>query len=426
MTLANEAIPQISGMSDGDWSSWVPRPDISSLQADWRPFWHQLIVIGNGFDLECGLASGFADFVRARNLAFEDEETDKENRYGFTRTIWDAILESLGDVNWCDVESAISKWLVSEEDADSGEKDDDNYLSRPLIDDVTDVLRQLGGDWGATLQSPAAYIAYHLVGCSEEAKRWTKEKLLAKTRNDLRTLEQDFASYLRKTVSCNASYEENAQRLIRDIVDDERPNDDELDIKQSVLSFNYTHPELPFSFDGDESAYVNIHGRLGEVAGSNEEIVFGIDGTGLMGNPDILPFTKTYRIMGLNSAGVRKFIYAAHESGISDYGTAVIKFYGHSLGRADYSYFQAIFDSVHLYEGQTRLVFYYRRHSKGEIDSVELAQELERIKTRTMQRVISLLVAYGETLDNRDHGKNLIHKLLIEGRLAVLELPSIV
>ena len=425
MTLVNETISQIPGMLDRDWSSWVPRPNFSPLQADLRPFWHQLIVIGNGFDLECGLASSFADFIRARNLAFEDGGTGKENRYGFTRTIWDVILKSLGDVNWCDVESAISKWLVSEEDAGSGEKDDDNCLSRPLIDDVVDGLCKLSRDWGAILQPHIEMITHHLAGCSEEAGRWTKEKLLAVSQDDLRTLEQDFASYLRKTVSCNASYEENAQRLIRDIVDDERPNDDELDIKQSILSFNYTHPELSLSFDGDESAYVNIHGRLGEVAGSNEEIVFGIDGTGLMSNPGILPFTKTYRIMGLNSADTRKFIHSAHESGFPDYGTAVIKFYGHSLGHADYSYFQAIFDSVHLYEGQTRLVFYYRRHSKGEIDSVELAQELERIKTRTMQQVISLLVAYGETLDNKDHGKNLIHKLLIEGRLAVLELPSI-
>ena len=108
MTLVNETIPQMSGMLDRDWSSWAPRPDFSPLQADLRPFWHQLIVIGNGFDLECGLASSFADFMRARNHAFEDGETDKENRYGFTRTIWDAILESLGDVNWCDVEGAIS------------------------------------------------------------------------------------------------------------------------------------------------------------------------------------------------------------------------------------------------------------------------------------------------------------------------------
>ena len=37
-----------------------------------------------------------------------------------------------------------------------------------------------------------------------------------------------------------------------------------------------------------------------------------------------------------------------------------------------------------------------------------------------------LLDAYGRTLDNKDHGNNLIHKLLIEGRLAVKELPDTV
>ena len=43
-----------------------------------------------------------------------------------------------------------------------------------------------------------------------------------------------------------------------------------------------------------------------------------------------------------------------------------------------------------------------------------------------MSQVIKLLDAYGRTLDNKDHGNNLIHKLLIEGRLAVKELPDTV
>lgn len=35
----------------------------------------------------------------------------------------------------------------------------------------------------------------------------------------------------------------------------------------------------------------------------------------------------------------------------------LIKFYGHSLGTADYSYFQAIFDQIDLYGGNTTLYF---------------------------------------------------------------------
>ena len=36
---------------------------------------------------------------------------------------------------------------------------------------------------------------------------------------------------------------------------------------------------------------------------------------------------------------------------------SLIKFYGHSLGTADYSYFQAIFDQIDLYGGNTTLYF---------------------------------------------------------------------
>ena len=36
-----------------------------------------------------------------------------------------------------------------------------------------------------------------------------------------------------------------------------------------------------------------------------------------------------------------------------------------------------------------------------------------------MNRVTGLLSTYGETLDNVDHGNNLIYRLLLEGRLSV-------
>ena len=43
-------------------------------------------------------------------------------------------------------------------------------------------------------------------------------------------------------------------------------------------------------------------------------------------------------------------------------------------------------------------------------------------RSEMMSKVVSLLTAYGATLENRDHGKNLIHKLLLEGRLSVEEI----
>lgn len=50
-------------------------------------------------------------------------------------------------------------------------------------------------------------------------------------------------------------------------------------------------------------------------------------------------------------------------------------------------------------------------------DRVDLRERNERFKTDLVNAVNKLLVEYGATMSNRDHGKNLMHKLLIEGRL---------
>lgn len=36
--------------------------------------------------------------------------------------------------------------------------------------------------------------------------------------------------------------------------------------------------------------------------------------------------------------------------------------------------------------------------------------------------VTKLISSYGKTLDNKDYGKNLLHKLLLEGRLTLKEI----
>lgn len=81
---------------------------------------HHLIVIGNGFDLSCGLASSFKDFFEPRmrvvdSLVSEEGSCDYEAIKARGLTAWDLILRSRKDmearafnVNWCDVETAIA------------------------------------------------------------------------------------------------------------------------------------------------------------------------------------------------------------------------------------------------------------------------------------------------------------------------------
>ena len=83
-----------------------------------------------------------------------------------------------------------------------------------------------------------------------------------------------------------------------------------------------------------------------------------------------------------------------------------IKFYGHSLNEADYSYFQSIFDYYNLYENtNVSLIFYY---SKG---------------FEQTDKVYQLINTYAKTLSNKDQGNNLTHKLLLENRLKIVEIP---
>lgn len=56
---------------------------------------------------------------------------------------------------------------------------------------------------------------------------------------------------------------------------------------------------------------------------------------------------------------------------------------------------------------------------KGETEKVMV----EKARREVHKNVTKLLAAYGESFDNKDHGKNLMHKLLLEGRLMVRRLP---
>ena len=81
---------------------------------------HHLIVIGNGFDLSCGLASSFKDYFEPRmrvidSLVSEEGFCDYKAIKARGLTAWDLILRSRKDmearafnVNWCDVETAIA------------------------------------------------------------------------------------------------------------------------------------------------------------------------------------------------------------------------------------------------------------------------------------------------------------------------------
>lgn len=399
-----------------------------------RKKWHQLVVIGNGFDLECGLPSRFSDFAATREPMLEsfldfdekivvDDPSLLSDRWPHL-TLWDVLLANEQGLRWYDVEDAIGSWVVPEPE------DEVNIVLRGRLELLCEAIMALTKDkgcvggyfgpdarpveigWGSDsiYHAAARYIcAARGFGSVPDDVDALLDFMLA----ELHRFEGEFGSYLSKEVEHLGTYREDAQKLVFTLLADHCVDEKDFDIRESVLSFNYTRPSEIWRRGNTPIAFTNVHGRSGG------EIVFGIDGSGIMGDERAVSFTKTYRIMGLDPEPMQDIVHPFSASPASG-ETAQIKFYGHSLSEADYSYFQALFDSVKLYEGRTRLIFYYRPHG----DKGSLEEQRRFAREDMMRKVTRLLVTYGNTMDNEDHGDNLIHKLLLEGRLMVLELPQ--
>lgn len=358
---------------------------------------HQLIVIGNGFDLSCDLKSSFSDFHDYR--AKSDLVAHPENT-----TIWDLILKQEKGHNWrwCDVEHQIRRWLYK-----SGQKDPQMLRLPECVLDPSVKPSQ-------TARTNAVY--------SYVLSNWLRDRkldgsvLAALSLADLNRYESYFATYLNDLVQRTPGYLDSAatrmERICRDLVDE-----DGVPPSTSVLSFNYTEPlssNVRLSDALGIDCFCNIHGRASDY---EHGIVFGIDAKGIRPTSVAIPFTKTYRLLAQDPVDFQRVVRPKSSNGAS---MGFIKFFGHSLSEADYSYFQSIFDAVDLYGGDTRLVFYYRPHGKkGETEKVMV----EKARREVHKNVTKLLAAYGESFDNKDHGKNLMHKLLLEGRLMVRRLP---
>ena len=156
---------------------------------------------------------------------------------------------------------------------------------------------------------------------------------------------------------CNANNEYRPFSLLGWMMADGWPVEEKPALSTTVLSFNYTNPFKHSIEKSDAVCIINVHGSL------DEGIIFGIDGTKCADNPLAFPFSKTYRVITAGTDFGEGAVHAAN-GGQLGHETSVVKFFGHSLGEADYAYFQAIFDSVNLYASDTKLVFYYKPHHK--------------------------------------------------------------
>lgn len=234
--------------------------------------------------------------------------------------------------------------------------------------------------------------------------------------DNLRTFEDSFKVYINLIMSdlVYSRDKKSNQKIYKDnflkLIESNEEND------YFLLNFNYTsfswveyeknrkvnHNQNIYFFSRDKIEHriieTNVHGNCREI------VIFGIDQSDLSGDSEIYIFTKTYRKISDSDKLVSNPLPKISE--IDE-----IIFYGHSLSEADYSYFQSIFDYFDIYHSNIVLTFKYSFYGDE--------SEYRKLKKTQLLSVSSLIKSYGNSMDNDELGKNLIHKLLLENRLNV-------
>ena len=393
----------------------------------------QLLIIGNGFDLACGLKSSYKDFFDNYLKAISSTNSKMYWERYFQKTSY--LNNNNDDYSWTDIETQIYIQLQNVEFLI-----ENNLLKYKYYLNEDELKEQINlilteSNKNTTLDSlmNTFYLLYSIFEYSIIDNPLKLNNVLTKIKNDLLKLEKQFTNYLSNEIqNANSKIETNnetattiftensyfiksrilfatlllfhinvndtplsvpsieiLQKFVNSNLLTETLDVDSLSnfgiVENYVLSFNYTKP---FPFPNIR----NIHGNL-----NNWNIIFGIDydkvNTFFSNQPT--QFTKSYRILEnkLNSDMTIP----------SDLNK--ILFYGHGLGEADYSYFQTIFDTVDLYHGNTKLIFFWNNFNDKDQYNIQV------------ERVTNLIEKYGQTFTNKDHGRNLFTKLLLENRI---------
>lgn len=370
----------------------------------------QLVILGNGFDLALGLATSYDDFfkwIKTEDTISTIPPIKEDSSEEETAVLEQQILEDLKTkrVNvwvyyfcqldhtlkgWNNVESVIKDVIIN---------------GSPIAPNVNITIKEYlkHSFFASTLIKNLLNVVYDVIteidktGLSKNLHIYDlkddKTKIYPFLLLELNRFETLFKEYLNSKYFFNKShnykyYKQLAKNLLFKM---------DIDISQNnyhILDFNYTYPIT------NEANINNIHGLLGD-----DNIIFGIDATKVDSNTPYYQFTKESRIMH-NSL---KPTFVKKKADILNKSIKEIKFFGHSLAEADYAYFQSIFDYLNIYDSDVILIFYYGNYLN--VHKAELAEYEHQIQ--------KLLSIYGTTLDNKDHGKNIMTKLMLENRLQI-------
>lgn len=398
------------------------------------------LIIGNGFDLKCGLNTRYYDFFESgdfnkreiedwvnNTLTKYDQSKDSPARtsadspsfnvwslffllcssnigkgykkiegLAFPQEGW-VLAESRNNerMNWCDIESAMSLSLTKKAEAGTPRPKLINGCFVPLWNVVKWAIETLkkstAGVSGLSLQETVLILFMR-----KNETYWSQDSFYPHLLDQLKTFEKAFGTFIEKEIDKgNKPFE--ASKLVSQIIDQEYQvsSQNPRGLLNSIDSFNYSDP---FS---NNSGVFRINGDVSHP-------IFGIDSEEVKPNREEYLFTKTYRKLEQNESTIAKIPLTNFEA---------LYVYGHSLNKQDYSYFFPLFDYMGLADisRSTKVVFAYSNH---EIKGMSQDQANAFILSQLCRNVAGLFEAY-ENYRNKTEDHRLLDTLAFQRRLTL-------
>ena len=347
---------------------------------------HNLLIIGNGFDLHLGLHSSFSNFFQTQYLLHDNTFDNRCNnifayllylRY-YAENLPNSFLRRVyeDNPNWMDVESFIQK-IATDHD---------------LFVKIYDCLRHKDSKAypsSFNKYSIALSLMFREKGINGNKHDYsTLDNILS---DDLTDFENKFSDYIKNQLATLGNYQSDAHEFVSKIFKSIKSIDDSLGIQ--ILNFNYTKIK---SRDFSEA---NVHGTL------FNKIVIGYDSTTKeIDDRDVYQLSKDWRKLSV------PFDY---QYSISELHSIIV--YGHSLGVQDYPYFFEILDKCKFLKNDyIRLYLCYSQHGKNDY-------EKKRNFDKYQMNASKMLNAYERYCGSDKQRNTIISSLKLSKRIELIE-----
>lgn len=434
---------------------------------------NELLIIGNGFDLQCKLKTKYTDFFSKKygidfltekyiekfpeqtviqckqkaidffinvfkeklyNLNVEKFIQSNSDSYGYLINYFKQIFRQ----NFSDFEPTLTNWDIIFISSYVLMSNSDKFqwvdIEKMIFKTVTIVFKNKKEIFSNS-EFPNDQARMKFINIVQYCFKDNKD-LSTSMLDSLKKFEKSFALYIKNLIyKSKDHYFKRSEKLLKYLTSSYNEEVVHLD----VINFNYSLDENIVNQMIHEkrfsnitfNSWTNIHGvaswndsytrsQINKLHSNYKRLappIFGIDWHDIsdttndidFNDPRII-FTKSFRLIDnqVNNMRDKKHQFQKNINKII--------FFGHSLGHADYSYFESLFDIYNIYDSNIELNFYYKKGSSDFLDRLS-AQ-------KTLEEIIKLLTSYGQTSTNQ-HGENIVNKLLLEQRLNLLPSPSI-